>query len=114
MGLSHKLSPGRCGNLYVETCYRAPGSWPAGARVTLKSGRSGKKVTNRKQAIAIDLSEVRKKTQFRRRKRVRAIEPFELPRALVRDASGSGSWHRAEVPRKLCEGLTRLILELFL
>jgi len=28
---------------------------------TLKSGRSGKKVTNRKQAIAIGLSEARKK-----------------------------------------------------
>jgi hypothetical protein len=29
-------------------------------RGTLKSGRSGKKVTNRKQAIAIGLSEARK------------------------------------------------------
>jgi hypothetical protein len=30
-------------------------------RGTLKSGRSGKKVTSRKQAIAIGLSEARKK-----------------------------------------------------
>ena len=30
-------------------------------RETLKSGRSGKKVTSRKQAIAIGLSEARKK-----------------------------------------------------
>jgi hypothetical protein len=46
-------------------------------RGTLKSGRSGKKVTSRKQAIAIGLSEARKKgarvprkrTTRRRRKR---------------------------------------------
>jgi hypothetical protein len=31
------------------------------AKGTLKSGRSGKKVTSRKQAIAIGLSEARKK-----------------------------------------------------
>jgi hypothetical protein len=37
---------------------------------TLRSGRSGKKVTSRKQAIAIGLSEARKKgKQVPRRKR---------------------------------------------
>ena len=37
---------------------------------TLRSGRSGKKVTNRKQAIAIGLSEARKKgKKVPRRKR---------------------------------------------
>jgi hypothetical protein len=47
---------------------------------TLKSGRSGKKVKSRKQAIAIGLSEARKsgarvpkkKSSSRRRKKVRA------------------------------------------
>ena len=38
-------------------------------RGTLKSGRSGKKVTSRKQAIAIGLSEARKAgAKFRRKK----------------------------------------------
>lgn len=35
----------------------------------LRSGSSGKKVTNRKQAIAIGLSEARKERVFRKRKR---------------------------------------------
>ena len=34
--------------------------WMSGRKGTLKSGRSGKKVTSRKQAIAIGLSEARK------------------------------------------------------
>jgi hypothetical protein len=38
-------------------------------RGTLRSGRSGKKVTNRKQAIAIGLSEARKKGKKVPRKR---------------------------------------------
>ena len=40
-------------------------------RGTLKSGRSGKKVTSRKQAIAIGLSEARKKGKKVPRKRGR-------------------------------------------
>ena len=48
---------------------------------TLKSGRSGKKVTSRKQAIAIGLSEARKKGAKVPRKRT--------TRSSTRRASGS-------------------------
>jgi len=40
-------------------------------RGTLKSGKSGKKVTSKKQAIAIGLSEARKKGKKVARKKVR-------------------------------------------
>src|ERR1700750_315811 len=39
---------------------------------TLKSGRSGRKVTSRKQAIAIALSEARKRGRRRRRRQPRS------------------------------------------
>jgi len=45
---------------------------------TLKSGRSGKKVKSRKQAIAIGLSEARKEARKSRRKRP-AAKPLKKP-----------------------------------
>ena len=41
---------------------------------TLKSGRSGKKVTSRKQAIAIGLSEGRKEEKLKKKKRQKRVQ----------------------------------------
>jgi Family of unknown function (DUF6496) len=51
-------------------------------RGTLKSGRSGKKVTSRKQAIAIGLSEARKKgKKVPKKKKASQLSPTAGPRA---------------------------------
>lgn len=66
------LAPGtmpRYGKKSQETVRKAMKKFKQGK---LKSGRSGKKVTNPKQAVAIGLSEARKKGAKVPRKRVRA------------------------------------------